>query len=153
MLNKQIKVIVIVCLSLCFALAACVLGVTRITSFLTVMEVGSQGQAPIRSITMIIDKAQREELFDELRGFAEKHKFQHELTDFNTNGENFQFWMARDDLRIIVGDVPPDPTLVDVDFYAKYPGYPVNEETVDELFDELKSLLSEIPNVTITEEK
>lgn len=63
------------------------------------------------------------------------------------------FWMSRDDIRIIAGDVPPDPTRVPVRFYAKHPGYPVDEETVDELFSDLKSFISEIPNVTITEEK
>ena len=153
MLAKRIKIIFIVSLSLCFAAVVCVLSIPRITSLLKTMEVGSQGQAPIKSLMVIIDKKQREELFDKLRGFAEKHGFEHELTDFNTNGENFQFWMARDDLRIIANNVPPDATRVPIRFYAIYPGYPVDERIVDELFIELIRLIGEIPNVTITEEK
>ena len=153
MLTQRTKLIVIVCLSLCFAAMACVLVFPRIISLLNMMEIGSKGQAPIIRITLIIDKSQREELFDKLRNFAEKHGFEYELTDFNTNGENFQFWISRDDLRIIASNVPPDATRVSVRFYAKYPGYPVDEKVVDELFNEVKSLISEIPNVTITEEK
>lgn len=153
MLAKRTKLIVIVCLSLCFMAVACVLGFPRITSLLKMMEVGSEGQAPIKSLTLTIDKSQREELFDKLRSFAETHGFEYELTDFNTNGENFQFWMSRDDLRIIANNVPPNVTRVPIRFYAKYPGYPVDEKTIDKLFNEVKSLISEIPNVTITEEK
>ncbi|HJS18301.1 MAG TPA: hypothetical protein VJ785_06120 [Anaerolineales bacterium] len=153
MLAKRMKLIVFVCLSLCFTAVICVLSIPRITSLLKMMQVGSQGQAAIKSLMVIIDKRQREELFDKLRGFAEKHGFEHELTDFNTNGENFQFWMARDDLRIIASNVPPDATRVPISFYAKYPGYPVDEKIVDDLFDELKNLIGEIPHVTITEDK
>ena len=153
MLGKRTKLIFLGCMSLCFVAMACVISIPRITSLLKMMKVGNEGQAPIKSLTLFIEKDQREALFDKLRGFAEKYGFQYELADFNTNGENFQFWMARDDLRIIASNVPPDATRVPIRFYAKYPGYPVDEKIVDELFNEVKSLISEIPNVTITEEK
>lgn len=117
------------------------------------IEVGGSGQAPIRSLTLTIDKSKREELFDQLRKFSEKHGFEYQLTDFNTKGENFQFWMSREDIFITASNVPPDPTMVFIDFYRKYPGYPVDEEVVDELLNDLKGFISEIPNVTITEEK
>jgi len=61
--------------------------------------------------------------------------------------------MSRDDIKIIASNIPPDPTRFPVRFYAKYPGSPVDEETVDDLLIDLKSFISEIPNVTITEEK
>ena len=153
MSTNRTKVFVIVSLSLCFGLILCFLGYTRIRSLFNLMEVGSKGQAPIRSLRITIDKSQRERLFDQFRKFADKHGFEYQISDFNTNGENFQFWMSRDDITIIANNVPPNPTRVPIRFYAKYPGYPVDEETVDELFSDLKSFISEIPNVTITEEK
>ena len=55
-------------------------------------------------------------------------------------------------MSIIANNVPPNPTRVPIRFYAKYPENPVDEKTVDELFSDLKSFISEIPNVTITEE-
>ncbi|HEX9838030.1 MAG TPA: hypothetical protein VGA72_01720, partial [Anaerolineales bacterium] len=133
MSTSRTKVIVIICLSLCFGVILCIFGYTRIRSLLDIMEVGSNSQAPIRSLRLTIDNSQRGELFDQLRKFAKKHGFEYELTDFNTNGENFQFEMSRDDISIIAGDVPPDATLVFIRFYAKYPGYPVDEETIDAL--------------------
>ena len=112
-------------------------------------EYGSQ--MPIRSLRITIDKSQRGLLFDQLRKFSKKHSFEYELTDFNTNGENFQFWMSRDDIFITASNVPPDPSLVYVRFYI-YPGSTIDEETIDDLVTDLKSYISEIQDVTITEE-
>jgi|SRR5688500_16904471 len=142
---NRTKLIAAISLSILLCTFGCI-GIAEIT------QKGSEGQAPIRSLRLTINRSQREELFDQLREFAEKHGFEYELTDFNTNGENFQFWMSRDDMRIIANNVPPNPTRVPIRFYAKYPGSPVDEKTVDELFSDLKSFISEIPNVTITEE-
>lgn len=107
---------------------------------------------PIRSLTLTIEKSQREELFDQLRKFADKHGFEHRVTDFNTNGEHFQFWMSGDDMFITASDVPPDPDLVDISLYGKNPGVSVDEEVVDDLVNDLKSFISEIPNATIVEQ-
>ena len=113
---------------------------------------GGNSVLPVKSLTLTIDRSQREDLFEQLRKFTEKHGFESRLTDFNTNGENFQFSMTRNDVTIIVGDIPPDQTLVKIRLYAKYPGYTVDESTIDELFTDLKVFLSEIPNVRIVEE-
>jgi len=132
------------CLSALFATLACALASSV---------GGGNGLAPVRSLTLTIDKSQREELFDRLQKFADEHAFETQLTDFNTNGENFQFWMSREDIFITAGDVPPDPTLVYISFDWKHPGDPVDEEVVDDLLNDLKDIINEIPNVTITEEK
>ena len=60
--------------------------------------------------------------------------------------------MSRDDIKIISTN-PFDPRIFRISFYDKYPGYPVDEETVDELVNDLKNFINEIPNVTITEKK
>lgn len=59
--------------------------------------------------------------------------------------------MARNNIQIISENVPGNSGIYDVDFYGLYPGAPVDEEAVNELVTELKSFISEIPNVTITE--
>jgi hypothetical protein len=109
------------------------------------------GLAPIRTITLTLDKSQRETFFSQLQKFAENHGFETRLTDFNTKGESFQFWMSRKDVFITASDVPPDPTLVYVFFY-KYSGATIDEEIIDELLNELKSFINEVPNVMIMEE-
>ena len=152
MSTSRTKQIVIAGLFLCFGVMVCILGYTRIISLFKIMEVGGKGQAPERSLRVTIDKSQREQLFDQLSKFAEKHSFEHQITDFDKKGENFQYWMSRDDITIIASN-PFDPGKFNIRFYAKYPGYPVDEEIVDELLNDLKSFISEIPNVTISEEK
>ena len=117
---------------------------------------GGNSLAPVRSLTLTVQISQRDEFFEQLQTFAEKHAFETETTDYNTNGERFQFWMSRDDLKISATDVPPEPTLVYIFFYAGYPGTPIAEDAideVDELVTDLISFINEIPNVTVTEEK
>ena len=130
----------------------CILGCTGMITLLNKVEEGSS-QSPVRSLTITLNKSQREELFDQLRKFAEKHGFEHQITDFNTNGENFKFWISRNDITTIAANVPPDPALVFIDCDRTYPGNPVSKETADTLFNDLISFISEIPKVTISEEK
>jgi len=47
---ERTKQIVIAGLFLCFGVIVCILGYTRITSLFNMMEVGSNGQAPVRSL-------------------------------------------------------------------------------------------------------
>jgi hypothetical protein len=108
---------------------------------------------PVRRFRVKIEEAQREELFDQFENFAEKHDFKIEITDFGNRGKHFQVWMARDNIQIVAADVPGDPSTYSVDLLGMYPGVPVDEEAIDELLIELKSYISEIPNVTISEEK
>lgn len=129
------------CLSVLFATLVCVLSNSA---------GGGNGLAPARSLTLTIAKNQREVFFDQLRKFADENAFETRLTDFNTNGESFQFWMSREDVFITASDVPPDPTLVYI-FLTIYPGSSIDEETIDELINDLKNHISEIPNVTIEE--
>lgn len=48
---------------------------------------------------------------------------------------------------------PITTTELDIHFYEEDPTNPPSQETVDELFNDLKAVISEIPNVTISEEK
>ena len=96
----------------------------------------------------------REELFVQLQKFADKHIFEIQIDEINAaSGTHFNVWMSRDDILIIAGDVPKAPTKVGISFYDKDPSHPTHKETVDDLFSDLKSFISEIPNITITEEK
>lgn len=152
MLTKRTKVIVIICLSLCFGVTLCIFGFTRIKSLFNLMEISSNGQTPIRSLRITLEKSQREELFDQLRKFADKHAFQFYISDYGTDGEAYLIQMLRDDITVNASINRHDPNIVSIGLFAKYPGYPVDEETVDDLLNDLKSFISEIPNITITEE-
>ncbi len=112
-------------------------------------------QLPIRSLTLTIDPQQREELFDQLHRFGDKHGFEFTLTDYGTNGKRFLVELLRKDINVLAVDIPDTSNMVVIGFYNHSFTNPVDEktiETIDELFTELQSLLGEIPNVTITEE-
>lgn len=146
------KRIVIVFLSLYLGILLLIWGcVSTINGFNKIEE--SSSQAPIRTLRITIDKSQREELFDQFRKFSEKNGFEIQINDYGTGGESYLVWMSRDDITINASINRHDPNIVSIGIFAKYPGYPVNEGTVDDLLNDLKSFIGEIPNVTITEEK
>jgi len=121
--------------------------------FAEIAQKGSEGNMPIRVLRITIDVSRREELFDQLQEFAGKHGFKLFIRKVEVIPEGIFIEMYRGDLKILAGDTPSDPTMIDLGIYEREPKYPTSEETVDELFRDLKSLLSEIPNVTVTEEK
>ena len=108
---------------------------------------------PVRRLRIRTNEGQREQLFEQFEKFAEKHNFEIRITDYGGRGEHFQVWISGDSIQIISEDVPGDSSLFGVDFYGKHPGYPVDEKTVDGLLNDLKEFISEIPGVTITEQK
>jgi hypothetical protein len=112
-------------------------------------------QLPIRSLTLTIDPKQREELFDQLHRFGDKHGFEFTFTDYGTSGNDFLVELLRKDINVFAVDIPDTSTIVSIRFYNHNFVMPVDEktmETIDELSTELKILLNEIPNVIIQEE-
>ncbi len=107
-----------------------------------------------KSLTITIDESQREELFAQMRRLAHEHSLEFQLslssdkTVFHTEIHGEGFHITSDP---VVGSPKEISTVFFID-YHKAPT-PTSLETVDELFNELKSSLSEIPNVMITEEK
>lgn len=107
---------------------------------------------PIRTLLIQIDKVQREELFTQLRKFSEKNNLDFYLSFYNSK-ETFFVEMYGETFEISGLSVPGTPEIIDIAFYEKDPSSPPTQETVDELFSDLKVFLGEIPSVTITEEK
>ncbi|HEX6268773.1 MAG TPA: hypothetical protein VFZ43_00940 [Anaerolineales bacterium] len=106
--------------------------------------------APIRRFRLFVDKSQRDELISQFQKFAEEREFEIDITDYNTNGETIQVWIAGDGLQITVFFNRKEPNEGSLNFYD--PGPPTDEETINELLNDLKRYINEIPNVTITEE-
>ena len=107
---------------------------------------------PIRTLSIRVDKDQREELFSQLRKFSEKHRLKFYLS-FYEDKKIFFVVMYGDTLHISALSKPITTTELDINFYEEDPTNPPSQETVDELFNDLKVFISEIPNVTISEEK
>ena len=152
MLTHQTKPI------LTIGLFVSILSVLGCLSLKQIVEVAGDNreQLPIRSLVIRIDPSQRPELFEQFRKFADKQTFEIEISDYGSNGEIFQIWMLRDNIKIIANDLPGAPSSVKIKFYDQTRVTPVAEETIetiDDLVVDLKTFINEIPNVTITEEQ
>jgi len=107
---------------------------------------------PIRTLSIRVEKDQREELFLRLREFSKKHELEFYL-NFYRGGEIFSVEMYGEGLEILALSKPITTTDLDLNFYEEDPTNPPPQETVDELYNDLKAFISEIPGVVIVEEK
>jgi hypothetical protein len=99
---------------------------------------GSEGQAPLRRLRVMIEESQREELFAQLRKFADKHGFEIRIRKAGPTREGFFIQMFRDDLYIDGTVTRFDPKIVSIGVFDENPVHPTSEEIVDELFSDLK---------------
>jgi len=112
----------------------------------------SSEKFPVRTLSIQLDPNQREELFDQLRKFSEKHRLEFHLS-FYENQKIFLVEMYGERLHILAQPIPRASEKIDIDLYEQDPTNPPPQETIDELFNDLKKSIGEIPNVTITGEK
>jgi len=107
---------------------------------------------PIRTLSIQIDENQREELFIQLRKFSEKYELEFYL-NFYRDREIFSIEMRGKGIEILALSTPPPYTTeLDINFYEEDPTNPPPQEAVDELYNDLNSLISEIEGVVILEE-
>lgn len=135
-------------------IVASILGCMVFLIQMTVIAGDNHEQLPIRRLRVTINKDQWEMLFDQCRKFTAKHQLQYDLSFYESSGgENFQVWMARKDVEIILRDRPKSSTEAVVWFYDTNRYASASPEIVDGLVIDLIDFIREIPNVTITEEK
>lgn len=129
----------------------CTLGCVGGSALLSKLREG-RSQAPVRSLRVTIEESQREELFDQLKKFADKHAFKFIISDYGTGGDLYLIEIRGDNIKILATITRADPKIVSIGFYRSLPeNPPPDEKTVDDLLNDLKSFISEIPNVTIHE--
>ena len=97
------------------------------------------------------------ELYIQLQEFADQHSFEFITISYDSDLETFLVEMDGDAFQITIEVVRSVPGEINIDFYIHYDNNGTrtsnSQETVAELFDDLKSFLGKIPNVTITEAK
>jgi hypothetical protein len=129
----------------------CIFGCIGAKTMADVFKKNSEGQAPIRRLRITIDVSRREELFTQLQKFADKHAFEFLRRRAGPNYGGYFIRMVRADVYINAMITRVDPNIVSVGFYDQDPAKPIPKETIDDLFNDLKSFISGIPNVTIEE--
>ena len=107
---------------------------------------------PKKTLVVSIDLGQRERFFDQLTRFADTNVFDIHIGPTTPSGDTFNINMSRKDVMVIANNVF-DTNVFDLHFYDKDPTNPVSEEILDDLFNDLKRYISEIPNAIMTEQR
>jgi len=107
-----------------------------------------------KSLRITMDESQRDELFAQMRKLADEHSLEFTLS-VSSDKSVFHVEIHGEGFHITSDPVVGSPREILITFFIDYKKVPTpaSLEVVDKLFDELKNLLGEIPNVTITEEK
>lgn len=131
----------------------CIFGCTNLASNFSTKD--PTEKFPVRTLSIQIDENQHEELFAQLRKFSEKHLLEFHLSfyTFKEADDQFSIEMRGKMLHISAFFMLINATELDFAFYEEDPANPPSQETVNELYSDLKVFISEIPNVTITEGK
>ena len=109
-------------------------------------------QSPIRTLSIQIEENRRDELFDQIRKFSDKHHLEFHLS-FYDNGETFYIVMYGKGLAIRALSQITFTSNLNFLFFEDDPSNPPSQAAVDELFNDLKIFISQIPSVKIIEEK
>ena len=148
MLEKRTKIFVLI--FLLFALLATsifiISGRTRVSSL---KPTNNLEQIPIRKVWITLAQDQQDQLFEQLRRFADKHAFAIRIAQTDPSNENFLVQMWREDVKVIAVD-SGDPGLFKIGFYNTYEERPVPTRVFDELINDLEGFIAKIPNTTFT---
>ena len=145
MLEKRTKMFVLI--FLIFALLA--IGILDTSRRVRVNLSKPPGQAPIRKVDITLAQDQHDQLFEQLRKFADKNALAIRISQTDPSGENFLVYMWSADIKVIGVD-SGDPGLFEIGFYNSDEERPVPESFFDEEVSDLESFISEIPNVTFS---
>jgi len=105
-----------------------------------------------KTLVVSIDLSQRERFFEQLTSFAAAHDFKVHIGPTTPSGDTFSIYVSRKDV-LVWGDNVFSPRVYDISFYDKDPANPVSEEIIDDLFNDLKRYVSEVPNTIMTEQR
>ena len=143
---KSIKLILVVCLLL--GILLCVLGCISVMRGMNLK--GNPNSVSVRGLTITMALDQREEFFTQMRKFADKHSLEFKLNLYSSDNTRFLVAMYGDGFHITASNMPNAPQEIAIGFFNDA-STPTPEETVYELFADLKSFINEIPNVMMTE--
>ena len=102
------------------------------------------------SIVVIIDRNQREMFFEQLERFAIGHNFKIHIGATTPTEQNYNIYLSRKDIDLF-GSNALYPSRYEIAIYDNDPADPATEEFINNLLNDLKKFLGEIPNIRIFE--
>jgi hypothetical protein len=143
---RQLKLILIVCLLA--GLFICGFGCMSLTRSINLK--GKPNSLSVKSLKITMDLDQREEFFAQLQNFADKHSLELRSTFYDADKKGFLIVLAGDGFDISAISTLHSPREITIAFFNDA-STPTPQKAVDELFDDLKNFINEIPNVMMTE--
>src|SRR5258706_12333073 len=107
---------------------------------------------PLRIDDVSINAAQSQEMLVLLKRFADKNAFDVEAGYYGIKGDYFSIWMDRKDVEVLSSN-SSERGEFQIAFYNNDCIHPAALADTDGLFSDLKIILSEIPNIKISERK
>ena len=104
---------------------------------------------PLISMAVTSDPSQSKQLIEQFRKFAFKNSFRLDISNPDQDGNDFRIRMLRNDVEVITRK-PLSPNEFRIEFYNTDCLHPTVAADLDDLVVDLKSLIGELPNVTIT---
>ena len=134
-------------------IAICVAMVFGAQKLLTAWKARFVNLHPKKTLVVSIDLGQREKLFEQFTRFADAHAFKIHIGATTPAGDTFNINMSRKDVEVIANNSVVDTRKFDIAFYDKDPANPVSEEMIDDLLNDLKRYIGDIPNAIMTEQQ
>jgi len=128
------------------------LGTTGAVGF-DAIAVRSDGQMPIRSLSISVELGATDRFFDLVRKFADAHAFAIRIAPTTPDGKHFLVQMWREDIKVIGENSLDPPETFDISFYSNNVGHPADLAAVNLMIRDLESVLSPIPGLTFSERK
>jgi hypothetical protein len=107
---------------------------------------------PTRTLVIYVEQNQRDNLFERLQQFSENHDLKYHLS-FYKDEEIFFVVMDGENFHISALSKPVTTTELEISLFEEDPISPISQKLIDNLFNDLRSLIQEIPNAVILGEK
>ncbi len=145
--KKKIAKFIFLLLTMLLIIFGCANLKPNFKSFLTNGE-----NLPVRSIKISLAVSRREELFNLMKEFSDKNKYEFNLIFYDVDKLIFLVDIYGDSFNISAVDVPESPAEISIRIYDE-PFAETPNPKIDGIFSELKSYIVKIPGIIILEEK
>ncbi len=109
-------------------------------------------EPPLKSFYLTVDPSQDQQFIEQSRQFAYKHSFRLDVADFDQPASDLRILMVRKDVEVVTRS-SSNAGAYEIGFYNYDCIHPTVVSDIDELVNDFKSFISEIPNAAIAEKK
>ena len=117
----------------------------------TAAAAASNANLPIRSVTITLGSASRDKLFEQLRRFADTNAFAIRIAPTNPDNERFLVQIWREDIKGVGTNARSTKTF-SIGLYQNC-DEPVPAAIANEVVDELRRTVGQVPGATFSEKQ